>query len=271
MSIAEELQAAMGSMGQGLEQQMTQPGLSLAVVTNVKDEEKLNRVKCLPIENENAEETDWCYVMAPMGGKQCGQFFFPNVNDLVVLGYLGGDPHRPIVLGAYWNTEVKPPYLIQDGKVHNYSIKTPSGTELLFYDEPQKQKVTLTLPSGTVLTIDDEAKSVSLKDKGGGERPDHGPPGGEPRAQGQDQTHPVRGGHHHHPGVVGEPHSEGLRHRERGGGHNGDQGHQPGGRPGGSGGGQGRQHPDPPGRGQRRPEGRDGGHQLEDRRIGEEG
>ena len=167
MSIAEELQAAMGSMGQGLEQQMTQPGLSLAVVTNVKDEEKLNRVKCLPIENENAEETDWCYVMAPMGGKQCGQFFFPNVNDLVVLGYLGGDPHRPIVLGAYWNTEVKPPYLIQDGKVHNYSIKTPSGTELLFYDEPQKQKVTLTLPSGTVLTIDDEAKSVSLKDKEG--------------------------------------------------------------------------------------------------------
>ena len=168
MSIAEELQAAMGSMGQGLEQQMTQPGLSLAVVTNVKDEEKLNRVKCLPIENENAEETDWCYVMAPMGGKQCGQFFFPNVTDLVVLGYLGGDPHRPIVLGAYWNTEVKPPYLIQDGKVHNYSIKTPSGTELLFYDEPQKQKVTLTLPSGTVLTIDDEAKSVSLKDKEGG-------------------------------------------------------------------------------------------------------
>ena len=167
MSIAEELQAAMGGMGQGLEQQMTQPGLSLAVVTNVKDEEKLNRVKCLPIENENAEETDWCYVMAPMGGKQCGQFFFPNVNDLVVLGYLGGDPHRPIVLGAYWNTEVKPPYLIQDGKVHNYSIKTPSGTELLFYDEPQKQKVTLTLPSGTVLTIDDEAKSVSLKDKEG--------------------------------------------------------------------------------------------------------
>ena len=167
MSIADELQAAMYGMGQGLERQMERSGLSLAVVTNVKDEQKLNRVKCLPIENEQVEETDWCYVMAPLGGKECGQFFFPSVNDLVVLGYLGGDPHRPFVLGAFWNSEVKPPYIIQDGKVHNFSIKTPSGTELLFYDEPEKQKVTLTLPSGTVLTIDDENQAVSLKDQKG--------------------------------------------------------------------------------------------------------
>ena len=167
MSIAEELQGVFNAAGGGLDRQMERVGLTLAVVTNVNDEEKLNRVKCLPIENQQAEETDWCYVMAPLGGKQCGQFFFPNVNDLVVLAYLGGDPHRPMVLGAFWNTEVKPPYTIQEGKVHNYSIKTPSGTELLFYDEPKKQKVTLTLPSGTVLSIDDEAQAVALKDKNG--------------------------------------------------------------------------------------------------------
>ena len=103
MSIAEELQGVLGAAGSSLDRQMERVGLSLAVVTNVNDEQKLNRVKCLPIENENAEETDWCYVMAPLGGKQCGQFFFPNVNDLVVLAYLGGDPHRPMVLGAFWN------------------------------------------------------------------------------------------------------------------------------------------------------------------------
>ena len=167
MSIAEELQGVLGAAGSSLDRQMERVGLSLAVVTNVNDEQKLNRVKCLPIENENAEETDWCYVMAPLGGKQCGQFFFPNVNDLVVLAYLGGDPHRPMVLGSFWNTEVKPPYTIQEGKVYNYSIKTPTGTELLLYDEPNKQKVTLTLPSGTVLSIDDEAQAVALKDKNG--------------------------------------------------------------------------------------------------------
>lgn len=168
MSISQELQNFLTASGNGLDRQMERIGLSLAVVTNINDEQKLNRVKCLPIEtNDNTEETDWCYVMAPLGGKECGQFFFPNVNDLVVLGYLGGDPHRPIVLGAYWNTETKPPYVIQDAKVYNFSIKTPTGTELLFYDEPQKQKVTLTLPSGTTLIIDDENKAVALKDKNG--------------------------------------------------------------------------------------------------------
>lgn len=166
-NIAEQMLDAMNGMGYSIENKMQRTGLALAVVTNINDEQKLNRVKCLPIENEQLEETDWCYVMAPLGGKECGQFFFPNVNDLVVLAYLGGDPHRPLVLGAIWNTVVKPPYTIQDGKVYNFSIKTPGGSELLFYDEPKKQKVTLTLPSGTTLTIDDENQAVALRDKGG--------------------------------------------------------------------------------------------------------
>lgn len=166
-NIAEQMLDAMNGMGYSIESKTRRPGLALAVVTNINDEQKLNRVKCLPIENENLEETDWCYVMAPLGGKACGQFFFPNVNDLVVLAYLGGDPHRPLVLGAIWNTEVKPPYTIQDGKVYNFSIKTPGGSELLFYDEPKKQKVTLTLPSGAVLSIDDGAQAVALQDKDG--------------------------------------------------------------------------------------------------------
>ena len=165
MSIAEEFQAALNSAGYSLERQMERVGLALAVVTNVSDPDKLNRVKCVPVENDQDEETDWCYVMAPMGGKECGQFFFPNVNDLVVLGYLNGDPHRPMVLGAYWNTKVKPPYVIQDGKVYDFTIKMPSGTELHLYDEPGKQKVTLTMPSGTTLTMDLQGGNVELKAK----------------------------------------------------------------------------------------------------------
>ena len=118
MSIADEFQAALTSSGQTFEHQMARQGLTLAMVTNITDPDKLNRVKCVPVENRKSEEeTDWCYVMAPLGGKQCGQFFFPNVNDLVVLAYLGGDPHRPMVIGSWWNTETAPPYTIEEGKV----------------------------------------------------------------------------------------------------------------------------------------------------------
>ena len=167
MSIADQLNAMMSSSDSTAGREMSRNGLTLAKVTNIKDEQKLNRVKCLPIGGDTQEETDWCYVMAPMGGADCGAFFFPQVNDLVVLAYLDGDPHRPLVLGGYWNTEVKPPYTVQDGKAEEYLLRTPKKIEMHLVDTDKKQKVSLTMPSGTVLTLDDEANKIMLQDKGG--------------------------------------------------------------------------------------------------------
>lgn len=75
-----------------------------------------------------------------------GIFWFPRLDDLVVLAYLDDDPHRPLVIGSLWTTEVKPPYTIEEGKVQEYAMRTPSKIELLMHDEEKKHKVTLTLP-----------------------------------------------------------------------------------------------------------------------------
>jgi len=168
MSLAEQLDALMGNAGAMPGRDMSRFGLTLAKVTNITDDQNLNRVKCLPIGSEAKEETDWCYVMTPMGGPECGLFFFPQVDDLVVLAYLDQDVHRPLVLGGFWNTEVKPPYPVKDGKFFEYSIRTPKKTELLFYDEDQKQKATLLMPSETMLQLDDENKKISIQDKDAG-------------------------------------------------------------------------------------------------------
>ncbi|MBE6910322.1 MAG: hypothetical protein E7474_12240 [Ruminococcaceae bacterium] len=166
MSMSEQLgaltQASGNQMGLG-----AAFSLQLGKVTNIKDEKNLNRVKCLPIGAEDQEETDWCYVMAPMGGKDRGLFLFPQVGDLVVLGYLGNDPHRPIVLGSFWNTDTTPPIPIQDGKSEDYCLRTPQKVEIMIHDESGKEKLTVTMPSGTVVTLDDEAQQISMKDKGG--------------------------------------------------------------------------------------------------------
>ena len=167
MSIADHLNELIGQAGPVSDRAMSRSGLTLAKVTNIKDEEKFNRVKCLPIGSKDEEETDWCYVMTPMGGKECGMMFFPQVDDLVVLAYLDDDPHRPLVLGGYWNTEVTAPLSIQNGKVEDYVLKTPKKTEILLHDKDGEQAVTLTMPSGTVIQIDDKAQSINIKDKGG--------------------------------------------------------------------------------------------------------
>lgn len=164
MSILEQLDGAIRASGGPA---LGGAGLTLAKVTNIKDDKNFCRIKCLPIGAPNDEETDWCYVMTPMGGKERGVCFFPQVNDLVVLAYLGNDPHRPLVLGGIWNSEAKPPYPIQNGKVEDYGIRTPKKVELLFHDEDKKQRVTLTMPSGTVVTVDDGNSKVEVKDKSG--------------------------------------------------------------------------------------------------------
>ena len=141
--------------------------LTLATVKNITDEQKLNRVRCLPIGAPDDELTDWCYVMTPMGGKERGLFLFPQVDDLVVLGYLGNDPHRPIVLGSFWTPDSAPPLTVSDGKAEDYCLKTPKQVEMTIHDEENKQKITVTMPSGTVVEIDDEKQLVTTKNKGG--------------------------------------------------------------------------------------------------------
>ena len=170
MSLAEQLDALMGNAGVMPGRDMSRFGLTLARVTNITDDKNFNRVKCLPIGSEAREETDWCYVMTPMGGTDCGMFFFPQVDDLVVLAYLDQDVHRPLVLGGFWNTEVTPPYQVKDGVFYEYSIRTPKKTELLLYDEEEKQAATLAMRSGTMLRLDDEngKKMIQLQDKDGG-------------------------------------------------------------------------------------------------------
>ncbi len=167
MSLADQLEALAGGGSVSPERAMARPGLTMARVTNVSDEAGYNRVKCLPIGSGNEEETDWCYVMAPMGGKGRGMFFPPQVDDLVILAYLDEDPHRPLVLGSYWNTEVEPPHVIQEGKVEDYILRTPRKIDLQLHDEEGKERVTLTMPSEAVLTLDDGEKTAALRDQGG--------------------------------------------------------------------------------------------------------
>lgn len=145
---------------------MRKSGVILAQVTNITDPDNLNRVKCKPVTvDKDVAETDWCYCASPMAGNGYGQFFFPNPGDLVLLSYMGGDIHHPIVLGGYWANDKKPPYPIQDGKNEVRSIKTPAGIEIKLEDTQKKEKITLVTPAGTTILLDDEQKSVVIRDK----------------------------------------------------------------------------------------------------------
>lgn len=150
--------------------QMTRTfGVDIAKVTDVKDPDKLNRVKCKVVSNDaTIGETNWAVVSSFMSGANKGATFLPSVGDMVVLAYIGGDVHKPVVLGSVWNQQSAAPYKYTAAGENNIrSIKTGSGAEIVIDDTKAKQKITVTTPAGTTLALDDGGKTIKLQNKTG--------------------------------------------------------------------------------------------------------
>lgn len=112
------------------------PELTIGVVTNLNDPDAAGRVKVkLPVLGADVE-TDWARVATPFGGAERGFSFLPEVNDEVLVGFEGGDPARPVVLGALWGLTDKPPAVgaAANGKVDERGITSRLGSTLSFGD-----------------------------------------------------------------------------------------------------------------------------------------
>lgn len=144
-------------------------GLDIAEVTNIQDPEKRNRVRCKVLSTDpKVGESNWAMVSTFASGNQMGATFLPNVGDIVLLGYIGGDIHMPVVLGGLWTQASAMPYPYDDaGKNPIRSIKTPGGSEILIDETEKKVKLSLTTPAGATLTLDDGNEKIELKDKEG--------------------------------------------------------------------------------------------------------
>ena len=156
------------SQFEDIERRSKRTGLTLAKVTNIKDPENRNRVLCKPITGDNEKdilETEWADVIQPLSGKNAGTFLLPSVNDIVLIAYLDGDPHCPFVVGGVWDKQSTAPYTMKDGKNKDFSFKTPTGSEIHFTDEKDKQKIEVKTPKGTEITLDDEKETVTVTDK----------------------------------------------------------------------------------------------------------
>lgn len=147
-------------------------GVDVAKVTNINDPDKLNRVKCQRVTGEkDVGETEWMFVSTPFGGNGYGVYFMPNVGDLVLITYIDGNVHNPVVIGSVWSKE-KPaaPYAIKEGKNETFSVKLPSGAELLFSEEGGKEKISLTTKKGHRLLLEDGGEKIELSDDKGKNR-----------------------------------------------------------------------------------------------------
>jgi len=118
----------------------------------------------LPMIDPNAKF--WARMLFDYAGSSRGTFFWPEVDDEVLVGFLNDDPRNPVILGSLFNkvaTPILPPTADNDIK----AIITKSNLQLEFNDKDKV--ITIKTPGGNTITVDDKEKQIQLKDQHGNE------------------------------------------------------------------------------------------------------
>ena len=126
-------------------------GVEVAIVTNVKDPDKLGRVKvCFP-RLATKPESDWIRVVQPAAG--AGRGF---------------EAHRPHVVGSLWNGKDKPMKNAYQDDNTTVMIQTKSGHQVILDDKKGDEKIIIADKSGNrTLTWDVKNKKFLIECKEG--------------------------------------------------------------------------------------------------------
>lgn len=73
------------------------------------DPDGLALVKVEFLGHDTDSLSDWVPVVSPLAGAEAGLYVMPEIDDMVVVGFLNGDRNQPIVMGAIWNGAQTPP------------------------------------------------------------------------------------------------------------------------------------------------------------------
>ena len=89
------------------------------------------------------EKTFWARIAVPMGGKERGTYFLPEVDDQLLVVFEHGDINRPIVIGALWSKKQEPVEVNETGKNNTKLIKSRAGHRIIFDDKEGAEKITI--------------------------------------------------------------------------------------------------------------------------------
>ena len=119
-----------------------QYGLQYGIVCQNKDPQGLGRVKVrLPwLDQGDMDQTHWAQLVTPMGGAKIGWYTLPDIDDVVVVGFIGGDSAQPVVIGGIWSTSDISPEPNEDGKNNFRGYRSRSGGRMIL-DDSAKNKV----------------------------------------------------------------------------------------------------------------------------------
>jgi uncharacterized protein involved in type VI secretion and phage assembly len=88
----------------------------------------------------------------PVATQRIGLAAIPNVDDLVLVTFIGGDLHAPVIVGRLYNDVDRPPVAKERECVYVSPDAAESGVRRLY----------LELPNGNTLTVDDDKALLDM-------------------------------------------------------------------------------------------------------------
>ena len=138
-------------------------GIVIGVVADLDDPERLGRVR-VKLPHLNDEVSDWSRQATPMGGRDRGLFFRPEVGDEVLVACEQGDPRRTVVVGALWSKVDPPPEDDGNATDNNWRFfRSRSGHLLKFDDTASAERIEIIGTGGDhKLVIDVSGRQIAI-------------------------------------------------------------------------------------------------------------
>ena len=114
-----------------------------AYVVDNNDPQKWGRVRVRFMWQAEGQKTPWIRTVDLHGGQDSGSYFVPEINSEVLVGFEGGDPQRPYVIGSVRNSLWKPNEKWVTKSNDFKIIKTRSGHIIKFNDTEGSGKITI--------------------------------------------------------------------------------------------------------------------------------
>ncbi|SDE50166.1 Uncharacterized conserved protein, implicated in type VI secretion and phage assembly [Pricia antarctica] len=112
------------------------------LVLDNADPEGLGRVKVqFPWQLEISQSTPWIKTSTPYAGSGRGFYFVPEKGEEVLVGFEGGNPEKPYVIGGGFNASAKSGFA--DGQNNIKAIRTRSGHTIELNDTEGGEMITI--------------------------------------------------------------------------------------------------------------------------------
>ncbi|GAA3591284.1 type VI secretion system tip protein VgrG [Flavivirga amylovorans] len=139
-------------------------GMQVGIVKDTYDEDGGEfRVKVeIPVLNDTTELV-WARLASYYASNSFGVYFYPEVEDEVILGFIDGNPAYPVILGSMYSSSLQPPEVVADSDNNIKMLMTRSKLQVKFDDE--NIVMTMVTPNGNTLVLSDQDKSITITDE----------------------------------------------------------------------------------------------------------